>query len=297
MMGGMDRQGLAEFIRRRRQAVGPREVGLPAGPRRRTPGLRREEVALLAGMSADYLMRLEQARSTQPSTQLLQALARGLRLDDDQRDHLYLLAGHRPPAGRLAGARVSPALLTLLGQLTASPAQVVSDLGDLLAQNALAETLFGAVCSPAPHDHELDHNIVWRWFHDPRLRAAFPDDEHGYLSRLHVADLRAAVTRRGADTVAAALVRRLCAGSAEFAGLWARHEVAVRRRSRLRVRHPVAGLLEFDAETLLTPSEDQRLVLFTPLPGGGGRPHLAGAPHAPGRQLPDGGSTARLSPG
>jgi len=263
----MDRRELADFIRRCRQRIRPADVGLVSGPRRRTPGLRREEVALLAGMSADYLMRLEQARSPQPSTQMLRALAHALRLDEDERDHLYLLAGHRPPAGRLAGGHVRPGLLYLLDQLTAVPAQVISDLGDLLAQNAMAETLFGSICPTGPHDHAQDHNIVWRWFNDPRLRVAFPADEHDYCGRLHVADLRAAVARRGSDPAATALVERLRASSEEFAELWDRHEVAVRRQSRLRLQHPTVGALEFDSETLLTPAEDQRLVLLTARPG------------------------------
>src|ERR687888_907041 len=123
----MDRPELADFLRRCRERLRPHEVGLAAGPRRRTPGLRREEVSQLAGMSADYLMRLEQARGPQPSTQLLGALARALRLNDDERDHLYLLAGHRPPAGRLAGNHVRPGLLYLLDQLATVPAQVLTD--------------------------------------------------------------------------------------------------------------------------------------------------------------------------
>ncbi len=218
-------------------------------------------------MSADYLMRLEQARSPQPSTQLLRALAHALRLSEDERDHLYLLAGHRPPAGRLAGSHVRPALLYLLDQLTTVPAQVLSDLGDLLAQNAMAETLFGSACAPSQHDHERDHNIVWRWFNDPRLRAAYPAEEHDYYSRLHVADLRAAVARRGGDPAATALIERLRASNTEFTELWDRHEVAVRRHSRLRIQHPTVGLLELDCETLLTPTEDQRLMLFAAAPG------------------------------
>jgi transcriptional regulator with XRE-family HTH domain len=270
----MDRRELADFIRRCRHRLRPQDVGLTAGPRRRTPGLRREELALLAGMSADYLMRLEQARSPQPSTQLLRALAHALRLDQDERDHLYLLAGHRPPAGRLAGNHVGPALLYLLDQLTTVPAQVISDLGDLLAQNAMAETLFGSVCAVARHDHERDHNIVWRWFNDPRLRAAFPADEHDHYSRLHVADLRATLARRGGDAAATDLVERLRAGSTEFAELWDLHEVAVRRHSRLRIQHSTIGLLELDCETLLTPTEDQRLVLFTAPPGTPTAEHL-----------------------
>ncbi|MET0494738.1 MAG: helix-turn-helix transcriptional regulator [Actinoplanes sp.] len=263
----MDRRGLADFIRRSRHRLRPQDVGLAEGPRRRTPGLRREELAIRAGMSADYLMRLEQARSPQPSTQLLRSLAHALRLTEDERDHLYLLAGHRPPAGRFAGSHVNPSLLFLLEQLTTVPAQVISDLGDLLAQNAMADTLFGEVCAATEHDHEQDHNIVWRWFNDPRLRAAFPPGEHDYYDRLHVADLRASVTRRGNDPAAAALVDRLRASSAEFARRWDLHEVAVRRQSRLLVRHPAVGTLEFDSETLLTPAEDQRLVLLTAPPG------------------------------
>lgn len=270
----MDRPELADFLRRCRQRLRPHEVGLSAGPRRRTPGLRREEVALLAGMSADYLMRLEQARSPQPSTQMLGALARALRLDDDERDHLYVLAGHRPPAGRLAGAHVRPGLLYLLDQLTTVPAQILSDLGDLLAQNPMAEALFGSVCAVRKHDHEQDHNIVWRWFNDPRLRAAYPEEEHLYYSRQYVADLRAAVARRGSDATATALVDRLRASSAEFASLWDLHEVAVRRRSRIKVQHPTIGLVELDAETLLTPAEDQRLLMFTAPPGTPNVDHL-----------------------
>ncbi|AEV83187.2 helix-turn-helix domain protein [Actinoplanes sp. SE50/110] len=263
----MDRRELADFIRRCRERIRPEDAGLTSGPRRRVPGLRREELALLAGMSADYLMRLEQARSPQPSIQVLRALAFALRLDDDERDHLYLLAGQRPPAGRLAGNHVRPGLLTLLGQLTMSPAQIVTDLGDLLAQNALAETLFGSICPAGPHDHEQDHNLVWRWFNDGRLRASIPEEDHDYCSRMHVADLRAAVARRGADPAAAALVQRLRDSSAEFAEVWDRHEVAVRRNSRLRLQHPTVGLLELDFEMLLTPTEDQRLILLTAPPG------------------------------
>lgn len=104
----MQRAELADFLRRCRERLAPQEVGLPAGPHRRTPGLRREELATLAGLSPDYVVRLEQARSSQPSTQLLTALARALRLTGDERDHLYLLAGHRPPEPERAGAGCAP---------------------------------------------------------------------------------------------------------------------------------------------------------------------------------------------
>ncbi|GIG58949.1 DNA-binding protein [Longispora fulva] len=266
----MNRRDLADFLRRSRERLRPQEVGMAAGPRRRTPGLRREEVALLAGMSADYYMRLEQARSTQPSTQMVAALARALRLNDDERDHLYLLTGHRPPAGRQCGEHVRPGLLRLLDQLTETPAQILGDLGDLLAQNAMAEALFGTVCTVSQHGR----NIVWRWFMDPTVRGAYPAEEHDHYSRLHVADLRAAAARRGNDTASTTLVNRLRAASPEFAGLWDLHEVGVRRSSRMRVLHPVIGPIELDFEALLTPSEDQQLLVFTPPPGTENVAHL-----------------------
>ncbi|GHJ92141.1 DNA-binding protein [Streptomyces sp. NE5-10] len=259
----IDRRELADFLRRRRERVTPKDVGLPAGPRRRTPGLRREEVAQLAGMSADYYIRLEQARGPQPSPPMLAALARALRLDADERDHLHLLAGHRPPAGAVAGDHVAPGLLHLLDQLPTTPAQVLSDLGDVLAQNAPARALLGGVCTVSEHGR----NVVWRWFADPAARTAYPAEEHAYYSRLHVADLRAAHGRRGGDPASTRLVQRLRAASEEFAGLWAEHEVAVRRHSRMRVQHPLIGPVDLDCQVLLAPEGEQRLVFLTPPPG------------------------------
>ena len=266
----MDRPQLADFLRRSRERIRPQEAGLTAGPRRRTPGLRREEVAQLAGMSADYYIRLEQARSPQPSTQMLAALARALRLTEDERDHLYLLAGHRPPAGRRAGEHIRPGVLYLLDRLADTPAQVLSDLGDLLVQNTMAQVLLGAMCSVHPECR----NITWRWFVEPVVREAYPADEWAHYSRLHVADLRAAVARRGGDAESAALVRKLRAASQEFADLWDLHEVAVQRTSRMRVVHPEVGLIELECERLVTPTDDQLLVVFTPPPGTDTASHL-----------------------
>lgn len=259
----IDRRELADFLRRSRDRVRPQDAGLPAGPRRRIPGLRREEVAQLAGMSADYYIRLEQARGPQPSPQMLAALARALRLSTDERDHLYLLAGQRPPAARAAGDHVAPGLLHLLDQLPGTPAQVLGELGDVLAQNAMARALLGGVCTVSEHGR----NVVWRWFADPAARAAYPAEEHGHYSRVHVADLRAAVGRRAGDPAATRLVERLRGASEEFAGLWELHEVAVRRHSRMRVLHPVIGPVDLDCQILLAPEGDQRLVLLTPPPG------------------------------
>jgi transcriptional regulator with XRE-family HTH domain len=137
----MQRDELADFLRRRREAIRPADVGLADSPRRRTNGLRREEVAMLAGMSVEYVVRLEQRRSSQPSTQLLAALARALRLSDDERDHLFHLAGHQPPPADPRLARAG--LLRLLDLLGDTPALVLSDLGETLAQNRIGALLTG----------------------------------------------------------------------------------------------------------------------------------------------------------
>jgi len=273
MMGAMDmdRAELADFLRRSRERLRPQEVGLAVGPRRRTPGLRREEVSQLAGMSADYYMRLEQARSPQPSIQILGALAHALRLSDDERDHLFLLAGHRPPAGRLAGDHVRPGLLYLLDQLTETPAHITNDIGDLLARNAMAEALLGCVCSV----RERDRNFVWRWFTDPMIRQAYSSEEREQHSRAHAAHLRAAAARRGNDAAVTGLVAALHAASPEFSALWELHEVAVRESSRMRINHPAVGHIELECETLLSPAEDQRLLIFTPPPGTSDIGHLS----------------------
>ncbi|WP_405763432.1 helix-turn-helix transcriptional regulator [Streptomyces sp. NBC_01420] len=260
----LKRPDLADFLRRSRERLTPRDVGLVEGPRRRTPGLRREEVAVLAGMSADYYMRLEQARGPQPSVQVLGALAGALRLTEDERDHLYVLAGHRPPEGARAGEYLRPGLRYLLDRLDGVPVQVVSDLGDLLAQNDLALALFGCVCTVAGEDR----NIVVRWFTDPGVRGHFAAEEHEEQARQLVADLRAATARRGDDAASHSLVARLRSASPEFVALWDRHEVAVRRSHPYRLVHPDLGRIELDCEVLATPAVDQRLRIFTPPPGG-----------------------------
>ncbi|MYS33292.1 helix-turn-helix protein [Streptomyces sp. KhCrAH-43] len=260
----LKRPDLADFLRRSRERLTPRDVGLVEGPRRRTPGLRREEVAVLAGMSADYYMRLEQARGPQPSVQVLGALAGALRLTEDERDHLHVLAGHRPPEGARAGEYLRPGLRYLLDRLDGVPVQVVSDLGDLLAQNDLALALFGCVCTVA----EDDRNIVVRWFTEPGVRGHFATEEHEEQARQLVADLRAATARRGNDPASRSMVARLRSASPEFVALWDRHEVAVRRSHPYRLVHPDLGRIELDCEVLATPAVDQRLRIFTPPPGG-----------------------------
>ncbi len=259
----MDPKELADFLRRRRELLQPAEVGVPAGVRRRTPGLRRYEVAQLAGMSPDYYIRLEQARSAQPSPQMLTALARALRLTVDERNHLFHLAGHHAPPSFGADDHVSPGLLRLLDALTDLPAQVVSDLGVVLVQNRMAVALLGEQTVFTG----LAASFTYRWFTDPAARALYPPEDHEYQSRVQVADLRAAVALRPRDAQAAKLVRALRGASIEFTELWDRHDVAVRRSDRKRIVHPALGVVEINCDVLATARQDQRVIVFTARPG------------------------------
>ncbi|MGW4027730.1 helix-turn-helix transcriptional regulator [Streptomyces sp. NPDC004838] len=259
----MDRTGLADFLRRRRARLSPADVGLAAGARRRTPGLRREEVARLTGMSTDYYTRLEQSRGSHPSRQMLTALARALRLGEDERDHLFHLAGEEPPRATHGSARhVRPGLLMVLDRLYDAPAQVMSDWGEVLAQNALAEALAGG-----PAVGTVGRNIVRQWFTDPAARSLFPPEDHDQHSRGHVAQLRAVLAARPADPGPAGLVAELLAVSHEFAALWEGHEVAIRRAAVKRFVHPVVGLLELDCEVLIGADRGQVLIVHSARPG------------------------------
>jgi transcriptional regulator with XRE-family HTH domain len=258
----MDRDALAEFLRRRREEISPADVGLSPGARRRTPGLRREELAQLTGMSVDYYSRLEQTRSTQPSPQMVRALARALRLTDDETDHLYRLAGHAVPDRPGRSLHVRPALLFVLDQLRDAAAFVCSDTEIILAQNDMAKLLMGEV---ADGDTGLQASMCWRWFTDPRSRDAMPRDEHSQHSRSRVADLRAAWARRRNDPDMRELVDGLLKHSTEFGELWTRHEVAVRRMQR-KTFFTRVGPIALDCEVLAT-TNDQRLVVLTPPAG------------------------------
>ncbi|MEU0841704.1 helix-turn-helix transcriptional regulator [Streptomyces sp. NPDC005962] len=260
----MHRTELADFLRRRRARLGPADVGLTPGPRRRTPGLRREEVAQLTGMSTDYYTRLEQARGPRPSRQMLTALARALRLTDDERDHLFHLVGEEPPRDATTSGHVRPGLLRVLDRLYDTPAQVVTDWGDVLAQNAMAAALVGDITARPPGDRNFVRSFFLRRRPDIGL---FPPEDMAEHARIHVANLRAVVAARPGDPAPAALVAELRAASAEFAALWETHEVAVRRSTVKRFVHPVVGELELDCEVLLSAEHAQRLIVHTAVPG------------------------------
>ncbi|MFF3854419.1 helix-turn-helix transcriptional regulator [Micromonospora sp. NPDC002575] len=256
----MQRKQLADFLRRRREAIRPTEAGIADGPRRRTAGLRREEVAMLAGMSVDYVVRLEQGRSSQPSTQLLAALARALRLTDDERSHLFHLAGHQPPPADGIARLARAGLVRLLDLVGDTPAMVLSDLGEILAQNRMSILLAG------------DHTgltgdrryVAYRYFTDPAVRDLHGPEEWQRHARQQVADLRAVAGRRAGDPAVTGLIERLRAASDDFRRLWAEHEVAVRRADRKTFLHPRVGRVTMDCETLVTPDLGQQLLVLTP---------------------------------
>jgi transcriptional regulator with XRE-family HTH domain len=258
----MDRAGLADFLRRRREALQPEDLGLATGRRRRTAGLRREEVAALAYMSTDFYTRLEQRRGSRPSQQTVAAIARALRLTPDERDHLFRLAGHVAPPRGYRSDHVSPALVRVLDMLD-TPAQVVSDLGVALRQNALAEALLGVQTGYSGPER----SIIYRWFTDPEERSRFPEADHEFHSRSYAASLRAAYSRCADDGEAVALVDQLRRASREFAELWERHEVAVRSDTHKRILHPVIGLITLDCQVLTAENQTEQLVVFTATPG------------------------------
>jgi transcriptional regulator with XRE-family HTH domain len=265
---------LGAFLRTRRDRIRPGEVGLPQGPRRRVPGLRREEVAQLAGLSADYYTELERGSAktgVQPSAQTLAALARALRLNGDERDHLFHLAERPiPPSAHGPSAHVQPALLGLLDRLSNTPARVITDLHETLVENDLALTLLGR--SPAHRGPAA--SLVYRWFTDPQAREIYPPEDHPHHSRVFVADLQAAAARRGRDAEVTKMVAVLRRRSEEFAALWDTHDVAVRRMDHKRIVHPMLGVIELDCHNLLSEDGRQRLLWFTAPPGSPGAEQL-----------------------
>ncbi|MDQ0385945.1 transcriptional regulator with XRE-family HTH domain [Streptomyces sp. DSM 42143] len=255
---------LGAFLRSRRERIRPADVGLPAGPRRRVPGLRREEVAQLAGASVDYYNELERGAGSQPSEQMIAALARALRLSADERDYLYRLADRPVPVQGGAASHVHPGMLDLLGRMPSTPAQVITDLHITLVQNPLAVALVGDQSGfRGPRA-----SFVHRWFTEPDTRLLYPEADHESQSRALVADLRAAAARRDAkDAEVGSMIRTLLAVSPEFAALWADHDVAFRRDDRKRIVHPTIGVIEVNCLNLFSEDGRQRLLWFTPAVG------------------------------
>jgi transcriptional regulator with XRE-family HTH domain len=256
------RDELADFLRNRRASLKPADVGLPEGGRRRTPGLRREEVAQLAGVGTTWYTWLEQGRDVRASLDVLEALARALRLVPAERTHLMLLGrGEEPPPCKLPAERVSPTLRRLIANLGANPAFLLGRRWDYLAWNPAAAALFGDLAR-VPRG---SRNHAWLTFMDPRRRELLADWERG--SRLLVAKFRADSARYLGDPQFEQLIGALRQSSPEFRRAWKRHEVSRGGEGRKELRHPEAGTLVF-SHAVFHPAEapEQRLILYSPLP-------------------------------
>ncbi|GAA1973072.1 helix-turn-helix transcriptional regulator [Amycolatopsis minnesotensis] len=251
-------QELAAFLRTRRERLDPDDFGLPSRRQaRRTPGLRREEVAELAGVSIDYIVRLEQARGLRPSAEVVEALARALRLAPDERAYLFDLAQQRPRTADKLATAAAPPLARLVTDLSPLPAMLMNHRYDILAWNGEMTKLlldFGTL-PPA------QRNSMWLCLLHPEIREFYVDRER--VVREGVAHLRTAWAAHPEDHALADLIAEFTAGDREFARWWGERDVKVMGRGRKEMRHPVAGLIGVHFETL-TPLQDpdQLLVIY-----------------------------------
>jgi transcriptional regulator with XRE-family HTH domain len=259
-----DRGALGEFLRNRRGRIGPTELGLPAGiGRRQTPGLRREELAALAGVSVDYYIRLEQGRDTHPGAAVLDALAAALRLDDDERAHLHSLAHNaasRAPARAPRAVTARTGLLQLLETVRPTPAYVLDPTSNILAANPEGGQLMAGIDAWPP----ARRNVVRYVFTHPAAREVFVSWRG--MAEDCVAHLRTVAASDPGSPELAALVTELSAASAEFAQLWQHYDVRVKSGSRRTFHHPAVGPFELTSE-ILTAVDSQRFVAFQATPG------------------------------
>jgi DNA-binding XRE family transcriptional regulator len=253
----------ASVLRAWRERVGPADVGFPANSGRRTAGLRREELASLAGISVDYIVRLEQGRARNPSPQLLRALANALRLTDDERDHLYRSAGAAPPSAGVVPQHISPGVHRIIGRLVDVPMAVFSATHDILLWNPLWAALNG---DPSRYAG-IERNLVWRHFTSGHAGTDFDEQHEEEFARDLAADLRAAVGRYPQDKDLKNLVARLRTESPEFERRWAEARIAEHRSSRKTVTSTPVGPITIDCDVLTAPGSDLRIVVYTAAPG------------------------------
>jgi transcriptional regulator with XRE-family HTH domain len=261
-MAGVDKAELAAVLRTARSRVKPADVGLSAGPRRQVPGLRREEVAQLAGLGVDYVIRLEQGRGPRPSTQVLSALARALRLGDDDRDTLFRLAGSAPPPAGRVPMLVRPSVLRLLDRIPDLPALVLSAKSDVLAWNPLAAALFGDFSESPPARRNL---IRQRFLGTGIGRITLAPDSDSAADC--VGCLRTAQARYPHDPDLAGLIADLRTGSPRFDSLWQAGLSGRLRSESVAITHPELGPLTLDCDVLQEPEADQTVLVYSAAPG------------------------------
>jgi transcriptional regulator with XRE-family HTH domain len=256
----VDKHELGSFLRNRRERLAPEDVGLPSGPRRRTPGLRREEVSVLAHISTEYYVRLEQARAPRPSGEVLAAIASALRLTDAETEHLHLLAGTARTASARLQREVRPSILALLERLPGTAGFVISATFEVLAWNDLAAALMEDFGDLEP----ADRNLARRAFLSGAGSASLYGTTDGVAFRQHVVmGLRATSARYPDEPTVTGLVRELRHGSPEFARLWERHDVQAAPTLRKTFRHPEVGPVTVDCDSLALADGDQHLVLYS----------------------------------
>ncbi|MEV5554908.1 helix-turn-helix transcriptional regulator [Nonomuraea wenchangensis] len=260
----MNRAELAEVLRTARSRLRPQDIGLPAGPRRQVRGLRREEVAMLAGLSVDYVVRLEQGRGPRPSSQVIAALAQALRLDDDDRDLVFRLAGHEPPRNGSIQMVVRRSVLQLLDRMSDLPVLVLSAKGDVLAWNPLAAALQGDMSAWPRHRR----NLIWqRFLGSSRCQVALNAGEDDAAARASVGTLRAAQARYPRDPDLVRLIDELRRGSTRFDELWQEGRSAAWRAAAKSVNHPALGTITLDCDALLLPDGNQTVLVYSAEPG------------------------------
>ncbi|GAA4668024.1 helix-turn-helix transcriptional regulator [Amycolatopsis dongchuanensis] len=258
--------GTKEFgqaVRRWRERVSPEAAGLSSGGQRRVTGLRREELAHLAGISVDYVIRLEQGRATNPSVQVVEALARALRLSAAERRHLFQLGGLQPPGPECVPAYLTPSVQRLLDRMAGTPVAVFDAAWTLLLANQPYAALMG---DPAGwHGHE--RNAVWRNFFGLNDRVRHTPESRHALETALVADLRATAARYPADPRLQRLVSDLLTQNERFAGLWHAAVAGHHEAARKTIDHPEAGPLTLDCDVLTVAGSDLRIMVYTAEPG------------------------------
>ncbi|MEW2166817.1 helix-turn-helix transcriptional regulator [Streptomyces sp. NPDC007084] len=250
-------------VRRWRDRVSPQAAGLPGGGHRRAAGLRREELALLAGISVDYITRLEQGRAANPSEQVVEALGRALRVSAAEREHLFEVAGLVPPGRGMVPAHITPGVHRLLDRLTGTPVGVYDAAWNLL----LANPLYAALLGDPSGWRGNERNGVWRNFVGPGSRVRHTPEESRTFEATLAADLRATAGRYPADQRLRRLVEELRAASDRFAELWDAGTVAHHEASRKTVDHPQVGAVTLDCDVLAVAGSDLRIMVYTAEPG------------------------------
>jgi transcriptional regulator with XRE-family HTH domain len=255
---------LASCLRSWRERVSPADVGLPAGGQRRVAGLRREEVAQLAGVSMDYLTRLEQGRASKPSASVLGSLTRALRLSDVERDHLFQLARQPLPGPGVIDTLIPASVLRLMDRLSDVPVLVTTVAGEIVAANQLAAALF----DEASGGSRRERTLAWRQFMGfTSVRVTKTEEERVDAEEVLVADLQYALARYPADTYLSSLISDLREDSPRFEELWTQHRLRRGHARQKHFDHPEVGKLTLDCDDLIIQGSDLELVVFTAVPG------------------------------